>query len=118
MAYLRKGITWIPDYTLKIVDTDRKLKAHHVPHDVNCFDPVTLDGELKLHNYEKRTVEIVIRNPVPGKPLVASGGGTVQADPTKLQLSEREGIIAWRIKLEPGERKTLTYQYEQYVRSN
>ncbi len=98
-------------------ESDRQLKAHHVPHNV-YFDLVTLEGELKLHNYEKRTVEIVIRNPVPGKPLEASDGGTVQTDPTKLKLDERQGTVTWRVKLEPGERKSLTYQYERYVRSN
>lgn len=98
-------------------ETDRKLKAHHVPSHT-YYDLVVLGGELKLHNYEKRTVEIVIRNPVPGKPLEASDGGTVQTDPTKLKLDEREGTVSWRVKLEPGERKTLTYQYERYVRSS
>lgn len=99
-------------------ETDRKLVAHSVPHSNVHFDLVTLDGELKLHNYEKQTVELVIRNPVPGNPRSASDGGTLQTDPTKLKLDEREGTVSWRIKLEPGERKTLTYQYERYVRSN
>jgi hypothetical protein len=99
-------------------ETERKLNAHSVPHNNVYFDLVTLDGELKLHNYEKRTVEIVISNPVPGKPLAASDGGTLQTDPTKLKLDEREGTVTWRVKLEPGERKSLTYQYERYVRPN
>jgi len=98
-------------------ETDRELNAHQVRTTV-YFDLVTLDGELKLHNYEGRTVEIVIRNPVSGKPVAASDDGTVQTDPTKLKLDEREGTVTWRIKLEPGERKTLTYQYERYVRAN
>ena len=73
---------------------------------------MTLDGELEMHNYEARTVDIVIHNPVPGRPLAASDGGTLQTDPTKLQLVEREGVVSWRLKLEPGEHKTLTYPYE------
>lgn len=98
-------------------EADRKLAAHHVPNNA-YFDLVTLDGELEMHNYEARTVDIVIHNPVSGKPLAASDGGALQTDPTKLQLVEREGAVSWRLKLEPGEHKTLTYQYERYVRSN
>jgi hypothetical protein len=98
-------------------EIDRKLKAHHVPHNT-YYDLVTLEGELRLHNYEKRTVEIVVTNPVPGKPLTATDNGDPQTDPTKLKLEQREGTISWRVKLEPGERKTLTYKYERYVRSS
>jgi len=72
---------------------------------------------LKLHNFEKKTVDIIIVASVPGKPLVASGDGLVQADPTKLKLTERRGSVRWKIKLEPGENRTLTYKYERYVSS-
>jgi len=93
------------------------FKAHHVPHNT-YYDLVTLEGELKLHNYEKRPVNIVITNPVPGKPLSASDDGQTRSDPTKLKLEEREGTVSWRVTLEPDERQTLQYKYERYVRSN
>jgi len=98
-------------------ETDRKLKAYQVTSSV-YFDLVTLEGELKLHNYEKRTVEIIITNPVPGRPLSAGADGNVQTDPTRLKIEERQGTVSWRVKLEPGEGKTLTYKYERYVRSS
>jgi hypothetical protein len=98
-------------------EVDRKLKDHHVPHNT-YFDLVTLKGELTLTNYEKRSVEIVITNPVPGHPLEADHDGRVQTDPTRLKLEERQGTVSWRVKLEPGDRKTLTYTYERYVRSS
>jgi hypothetical protein len=98
-------------------ETDRKLKAHSPSNNVN-FDLVILEGKLKLHNFEKRTVEIVITNPIPGKPIVADQQGTVSVDPTKLRILERQGSVRWQVKLEPGEEKTLTYQYERYVPSN
>ena len=98
-------------------EADRKLKAHHVPNNV-YYDLVTLEGELALHNFEKRAVTITITNPVPGKPLQASEMGRLQTDPSKLRLEEREGTVSWTIELEPGERKTLTYKYERYVRSS
>ena len=98
-------------------EIDRKLKAHSPTRDV-YLDLVTLEGKLRLRNFEKRMVEIVIANPIPGKPITADQDGAISVDPTKLQLLEREGSIRWNVKLEPGEEKTLTYQYERYVKSN
>lgn len=98
-------------------ETDRKLKAHSPSHNV-FFDLVTLDGKLTLRNFEKRAVEVAITNPVPGKPISADADGAVSIDATKLKLLEREGSVSWRVKLEPGETKTLGYQYERYVPSN
>jgi len=98
-------------------ETNRQLKAHSPAPNV-YFDLVTLDGTLKLRNFEKRTVEIVITNPIPGKPISADSGGVISADPEKLRLLERQGSIRWQVTLEPGETKTLKYQYERYVPSN
>ena len=98
-------------------EIDRKLNAHSPSPNVN-FDLVTLEGKLQLRNYEKRTVDIVISNSIPGKPTVADNKGAISVDPTKLRLLERAGSIQWSVRLEPNEEKNFTYQYERYVRSN
>ncbi len=98
-------------------EVDRKLKAYSPEEKVN-YDLVTLEGKLKFRNFEKHAVDIVIRNPVIGKPLNADSGGTPSVDSSKLRLLEREGSVHWKLRLEPGEEKTLTYQYERYVPSN
>ncbi len=98
-------------------ETDRKLKAHN-PTDHVYYDLVTLEGTLKLRNFEKRPVEIVVSNHIPGKPVAADSDGAISIDPGKLKLLEREGSIQWRVKLEPGQEKTLKYKYERYVPSN
>ena len=91
------------------------INAHtvHTTH----FDLVTLEGELKLRNYEKRSVKITVTNPVPGKPLKAEQDGALSTDSTKLKLSERQGSITWNVELEPGEETTLKYVYERYVKA-
>lgn len=81
------------------------------------MDLVTLDGELKLRNFEKTPITIIITKPVPGKPISASEDGSLTADTTKLQLLERSGSFRWNVKLAPGETKTLAYKYERYVPS-
>ena len=94
----------------------RELKAHS-PASNKHWDLVTLQGELKLRNFEKEEVEIVIDVPVPGKPTAASDGGSMAMDSTKLRLLERSGRVGWTVKLKPGEDKTLTYTYERFVAS-
>jgi hypothetical protein len=98
-------------------EIDRKLKAHS-PADHVYLDLVTLEGQLELRNFERRSVEVLISVPVPGKPTKASDEGVLQSDPTQLKLAERAGTIRWRVELEPNETKRLTYQYERYVPSN
>ncbi len=98
-------------------ETNRQLKAHSPSPNV-FFDLVTLEGTLKLRNFEKRAEEIILAIPVPGKPLSADAGGTISVNPEKLRLLEREGSVQWRVKLQPGEEKALKYQYERYVPSN
>ncbi len=98
-------------------EINRVTKAHQ-PEEHKFLDLVTLEGTLKLRNFEKREVEIVISTSVPGKPVSASDEGTLSADPNKLRLQEREGMIRWNAKLKPGDSKELNYKYERYVPSN
>ncbi|UCG17189.1 MAG: hypothetical protein JSV19_03995 [Phycisphaerales bacterium] len=98
-------------------EIDRKLKAHSPSHNV-FLDLVTLEGRLMLRNFEKTPVDVVVTAAVSGKPVSASGGGALSADPCKLRLLERAGTVRWAVKLDPGEAQTLTYRYERYVPSS
>jgi hypothetical protein len=97
-------------------EVDRKLKAHEPVHD-HFLDLVTLEGRLKVHNYEKRPIEVEVRRVVPGLLKSASDDGRLWQDTGKLKLTEREGAVTWTLKLQPGEAKELTYRYERYVPS-
>jgi hypothetical protein len=97
-------------------ESQRATKASN-PSTDKFYDLVTLEGELKLKNFEKRNVEIAIANHVPGKPISASDGGVLASDSTKLLLLEREGTVRWNVTLKPGETKTIQYKYERYVPS-
>ncbi len=98
-------------------EIDRELKAHN-PTDKVYLDLVTLEGTLRLRNFERREVTIVIANSIPGKPLEADADGSISVDPTKLKLLERAGSVRWQVTLKAGEEKTLKYQYERYVSSH
>src|SRR5688500_5888699 len=97
-------------------EVDRKLRAHS-PSDHVFLDLVTLQGELKLRNYEKTPVEVLVSSTVAGKPVTVGEEGSMAINPHKLTLSEREGTFRWGVQLKPGEGKTLTYRYERFVPS-
>jgi hypothetical protein len=97
-------------------EVDRKLKAHEPSHQF-FVDLVTLEGELKMRNFEKTAITVIVTAPVAGKPLSASHDGIVSLKTTKLQLLERAGTVQWKLSLEPGETKAVTYRYERYVPS-
>lgn len=95
------------------VETARQLKAFSNNHDY--FDLVTLAGEVKLTNYEKRVAVITVLAPIVGKPLEAGDGGELTANTDKLALTERSGSIRWKVELQPGQTRVLTYAAERYV---
>lgn len=98
-------------------EVDRKFRSHS-PGDKLYYDLVTLEGELRLRNFEKQPADVIIVVPVLGKPIEATDNGVRALDPEKLQLLQRAGTIRWTLQLKPGETKTVKYKYERYVPSN
>lgn len=104
-------------YDKRDIEVERQLKAHS-PADHVHLDLVTLEGTLKLRNFETREVEIQLVVPVTGKPIKATDDGAIGVDSNHLKLTERSGTVSWNVKLAPGETKSLGYRYERYVPSN
>ena len=97
-------------------EVDRKLRTHEPSHQF-WVDLVTLQGDLKIRNFEKTPITVIITTKLPGKPLSASEDGAITVNTAKLQLLEREGSIRWKVTIEPGQTKALSYKYERYVPS-
>jgi hypothetical protein len=97
-------------------EVDRKLKEQE-PSRQFFVDLVTVEGQIKLRNFEKTPITLVITTPVAGKPISATDEGAITVDTSKLQILERSGSLRWSVKIPPGETKTLTYKYERFVPS-
>lgn len=97
-------------------EIDRQLKAHEPKHDY-FLDLVTVEGRLTVRNYEKRTIELEVSRTVPGRLRSASDKGEIVQDIDRLQLLQRSGTVSWRLTLEPGASRELSYRYERYVPS-
>lgn len=97
-------------------EVDRILKEHEPAH--NFFvDRVTLAGTLTLRNFDRSRAEMIVDLDLNGRPLEASDDGAIVLNTEMLKVMERTGTIHWRFVLEPGEEKTLSYNYERYVPS-
>lgn len=95
----------------------RKTKTYSPNNNSTYYDLVTLEGTLNLQSFEKKTVEVLVDATVPGTPTEIGNEGVHSMNPDKLRLLEKEGKVQWKFKMEPGERKTIPYQYERYVPS-
>ncbi len=95
----------------------RQLKAHE-PQTHQHLDLVTLEGKILLRSFEKKPIEITITQGVQGKPVEASDNGAIRIDTDRLRLVERTGTIQWKVQLEPGKEREISYKYERYVPSN
>ena len=96
-------------------EIDRKINAHSINN--NSFDLVSLEGNIRLQNFEQKEINIVVTCPVIGKATEASDEGKISQDASELRLAERKSSIVWNITLKPGETKDLTYKFERYVRA-
>jgi hypothetical protein len=92
-------------------ETDRKIKSLTDTYHHKNFDLVTVQGTLKVRNFEKRAVDVVIAAKVTGKPLSASDAGVLTTNAQKLVLTEREGTVTWKLSVEPGATTSVEYRY-------
>jgi hypothetical protein len=99
-------------------EVSRETKKYSPNNSSSYFDLVKLAGELKLQNYEKNPVEILITGTISGAPLELGEQGKATMKPDKLRLLEKEANVRWMFTMKPGENKSVTYQYERYVPSN
>jgi hypothetical protein len=97
-------------------ETGRQKKVYTISTDYSA-DLVSLEGELKLRNFDKKEAAISITMKIQGKPLTASDKGTIIQDTQNLKLMEQTGTITWQVTIKPGETKSLNYTYERYVPS-
>lgn len=77
--------------------------------------PITLKGTLSVANFRPATISISITRSAKGKILSQSDGGSViqtRVDPSD---SNAFNEMKWKVSVEPGKTKTVTYTYETYV---
>lgn len=72
-------------------------------------DVSTMEGKLSLANYSDKEMLVIITKEVDGTPLSASDGATSTCSPN--DYKNPDGRFVWEVCVQPGETKTVTYQY-------
>lgn len=96
-------------------ETARALKSYNV--DGYYYDLVTLEGVLKLRNYDKKDAKITIAMKIVGEMISTSEDADIVLNTDNLKLMERTATAVWQVTLKPGDTKTFNYSYKRYVPS-
>ena len=81
------------------------------------YDLVKVRGELKLENRLDKTANVEITKQLSGEVLETDPEATDTPTAKGLKRVNPRHVLVWEIALEPGERRTLSYTYEVYVRN-
>jgi len=80
------------------------------------YDLVTVEGTLKLENYKTKDVHLLIRKSLRGEVLSSTDDGKAEKLARGIALDNPSSMISWDFTLKAGEKKTVTYRYQVYVR--
>ena len=73
-------------------------------------------GTVTLTNYRDEPIDMLITVSAVGNAQSASDGGTIRIDSARHAAVNHDSEVTWKISLEPGESRTLTYVFSYYVR--
>ena len=100
----------------KETEVNRELKEQQ-PGKEFYVDLVTLQGELKVRNFEKTPITVGDHGAHPRQTNIGVRRRRHRrGHRQKLQIMERAGSIKWNVN-RPGKTEALTYKYERYVPS-
>ena len=83
----------------------------------NRFDLVKIKGELKLQNRLDKNVTVEITKDLSGEVIESAPKAKDIPTAKGLKQVNSRHILVWEIELKPGQKKTLSYTYEVYVRN-
>ena len=79
------------------------------------FDVVTLKGTLSVHNRKTESIELKITKELTGEMVSVEGDPKVRTITRGLRAVNPRQMLEWNLKLNAGERKTLTYSYKVHL---
>ena len=83
----------------------------------NRYDLVKVKGELKLQNRLDKNVTVEITKNLSGEMIESAPKAKDIPTAKGLKQVNPRHILVWEIELKPGQKETLSYTYEVYVRN-
>ncbi|MDO8683235.1 MAG: hypothetical protein Q7N50_07130 [Armatimonadota bacterium] len=98
--------------------SERELERGKIEtFDRTQYIPVTIEGRLALENYRKEAAQTEVSWSVNGKVLEASDNADIRADTSIEQGLNPKSALKCTVKVEPGQKKVITYKYVRYVQA-
>jgi hypothetical protein len=79
------------------------------------FHKVTLKGEIKIANFQSKKISLNLKKGLLGDVTAASDEGKIVKQKNN-NIANPTSIIKWELELNPGEQRTITYEYTVLIR--
>jgi len=80
------------------------------------YDLVTVRGELSVVNFQDKTVDLEITKTLSGELKSAEPDAKIEKLATGLRGMNARVQLTWTLELKPGEKASLSYLNELYIR--
>lgn len=98
-------------------ELSRQRGAIKGPGNNPLFDLVTLKCTFQVTDQKSEPVDLRIRHDFTGEVVSAEGSPDIKKTAKGLRDTNPSGRITWNRTLKPGEKLTLSFTYDVYVRS-
>lgn len=80
------------------------------------YDRVTVEGVLRVHNYQEKGISLEVAKHLRGEVLEANPQAEVVRTVRGLRAANPDSTITWKASLEAGAEQEFTYKYQVLVR--
>ncbi|MES2847679.1 MAG: hypothetical protein V4685_01375 [Bacteroidota bacterium] len=95
-------------------NTEEEIKREKVYVNNTYTDKITYKGNIKLTNYQTKTITVKINKKVDGVTFDAGLTGKYKKSKPIHSYKKNGSIIEWEINMKPGESTDLAYQYYSF----
>jgi hypothetical protein len=109
-------LTLAPDVSVRDKEEEENRLIRQQQADKYYYDVVTVKGEVKLHNFKDKKINLKVSKTIVGT-LNKSSLEWLSVKRVNLNnLYNKTNDVCWELELDAGEEKTIEYEYKVFVR--
>jgi hypothetical protein len=109
-------LTLAPDVSIRDKEEEENRLIRQQQADKYYYDVVTVKGEVKLHNFKDKKINLKVSKTIVGT-LNKSSLEWLSVKRVNLNnLYNKTNDVCWELELDAGEEKTIEYEYKVFVR--
>ena len=110
-------LTTAPDVAVKDSEKEISRKANDKREHNVTYDLVTIEAKIEIENYKKDAIDLEIKRQITGWTKESSEKWEVISMLSPYGRINKINKATWKLKLGAGEKKTITYTYDLYIRN-